>query len=76
MTRKRAFKLLMSIDSTGSRFYVHRVMNHPRYRGKTNAEKVRMIGFGMAMTACIFHDKRALSSAMEVIKSLKGGGRK
>lgn len=43
MTRKRAIKLLMSVDGSGERTAVQKVMENPRYHGKTNEEKVCMI---------------------------------
>lgn len=49
MKRKRAVKLLMSATAGGERVYVGELMDLDRYKGKTNAEKLKIIAFELAV---------------------------
>lgn len=73
MTRKRAIKLLMSVDGNGGRTAVQKVMENPRYRGKTNAEKVRMIAIDIAVCSYLEGSLYYAFRAANLYEQAKGG---
>ena len=73
MTRKRAIKLLMSVNDSGERTEVQKVMEHPRYHGKTNAEKVRMIARDFAVCSYLEGSIYYSFRAVELYRRVKGG---
>lgn len=76
MTRKRAIKLLMSVNRSGERTAVQDVMRLPQFQGKTNAEKVDDILLNFAFFAMLDGSSFNAFRAMNLRERLKGSGRK
>ena len=76
MTRKRAIKLLMSVNRSGERTAVQDVMRLPQFQGKTNAEKVDDILLNFAFFAMLDGSSFNAFRAMNLRERLNGGWRK
>ena len=74
MTRKRAIKLLMSIDGTGSRVGAQNLLKNEHFYGLTNSEKVRSIAINIVVCAFMYGDDSLSQRCVDVIR--KAGARK